>query len=105
MLASAFFPMPAEGRRIYGKSLPRIPSWVIISLLICRGVLAQLGERKVRNLEARGSIPLHSTKTKIDKCPPPLKIKEVGIFQLEIPSLCTFQLEDNLYQVLTYPLL
>ncbi len=28
------------------------------------GVLAQLGERKVRNLEARGSIPLCSTKTK-----------------------------------------
>ena len=27
------------------------------------GVLAQLGERKVRNLEVRGSIPLYSTKT------------------------------------------
>ena len=26
-----------------------------------RGALAQLGERKVRNLEARGSIPLRST--------------------------------------------
>ncbi len=26
------------------------------------GVLAQLGERKVSNIEARGSIPLHSTK-------------------------------------------
>ena len=25
------------------------------------GVLAQLGERKVRNLEVRGSIPLYST--------------------------------------------
>ncbi len=25
------------------------------------GALAQLGERKVRNLEARGSIPLRST--------------------------------------------
>lgn len=27
------------------------------------GALAQLGERKVRNLEARGSIPLCSTRT------------------------------------------
>ena len=27
----------------------------------CRGALAQLGERKVRNLEVRGSIPLCST--------------------------------------------
>ena len=27
------------------------------------GPLAQLGERKVRNLEARGSIPLGSTKS------------------------------------------
>ena len=29
------------------------------------GVLAQLGERKVRNIEVRGSIPLCSTKFKI----------------------------------------
>ncbi len=33
-----------------------------INLAFCFfGVLAQLGERKVRNLEARGSIPLCST--------------------------------------------
>ena len=31
------------------------------------GVLAQLGERKVRNLEVRGSIPLYSTKQVLDE--------------------------------------
>ncbi len=31
------------------------------------GVLAQLGERKVRNLEVRGSIPLYSTKQGSDE--------------------------------------
>ncbi len=30
---------------------------------MCFGVLAQLGERKVRNLEVRGSIPLCSMQT------------------------------------------
>ena len=33
----------------------------------CSGVLAQLGERKVRNLEVRGSIPLRSTKAVSDE--------------------------------------
>ena len=36
---------------------------VLIYLL--HGPLAQLGERQVRNLEVRGSIPLRSTKAKI----------------------------------------
>ena len=31
------------------------------------GALAQLGERKVRNLEARGSIPLRSTTRPVEK--------------------------------------
>ena len=31
------------------------------------GPLAQLGERKVRNLEVRGSIPLRSTKQVLDE--------------------------------------
>ena len=33
---------------------------------IVHGALAQLGERKVRNLEARGSIPLRSTTNRKD---------------------------------------
>ena len=32
----------------------------------CLGALDQLGERKVRNLEARGSIPLRSTTRPVD---------------------------------------
>ncbi len=35
--------------------------WDNIIWLLKDGALAQLGERKVRNLEARGSIPLCST--------------------------------------------
>lgn len=33
-------------------------------IILCIGALAQLGERKVRNLEVRGSIPLCSTNSK-----------------------------------------
>ena len=40
----------------YSKQWGKIP--------IVHGALAQLGERKVRNLEARGSIPLRSTTDK-----------------------------------------
>ncbi len=34
------------------------------------GDVAQMGERGVRNAEVRGSIPLISTKSKIDIMPP-----------------------------------
>ena len=36
-------------------------------LKLKKGPIAQLGERKVRNLEVRGSIPLGSTKQVLDE--------------------------------------